>query len=92
MPNEIEPSKRDLREIPEVDFARAKRLSRGKYAEKARRSFAVAILDAKLFARFGSSEAIRAALQALVEAADALKKPAARAKRRGSRASRRRAA
>jgi hypothetical protein len=91
MPNETEPSKRSLREIPEVDFARTKRLARGKYAEKARRSFAVAILDAELFARFGSSEAIRAALRALVEAADTVKRRLP-AKQRGSRTAKHRAA
>jgi hypothetical protein len=91
MPNESEPSKRSLRDIPEVDLATAKRLVRGKYAERARRSFGVAILDAELFARFGSSEAVRAALRALVEAADTVKHPA-RAKRRAARTSKRRAA
>jgi hypothetical protein len=71
-----EPSKRSLREMPEVDFATAKRLPRGKYAEKARRSFAIAFLEPALFARFGSSEAISAALRVLVQAADKVKKPA----------------
>jgi|HubBroStandDraft_2_1064218.scaffolds.fasta_scaffold14438_2 antitoxin ParD1/3/4 len=33
-----EPTERSLREIPEVDFVKAKRLPRGKYAAKARRS------------------------------------------------------
>jgi hypothetical protein len=87
MPKRTEPSKSSLREIPEVDFATARRLPRGKYAEKARRSFAIAIVEPALFARFGSSEAINAALRALVEAADTMKRPA-KAKRR-SRASRR---
>jgi hypothetical protein len=86
MPKRTEPSKSSLREIPEVDFATARRLPRGKYAEKARRSFAIAIVEPALFARFGSSEAINAALRALVEAADTVKRPA-KAKRR-SRASR----
>lgn len=76
MPKETEPSKRSLREIPEVDFARAKRMRRGKYAAAARRSFAVALLEPEVFARFGSSEAINAALRALVETADAVKPPA----------------
>ena len=81
MPNTTEPSKRPLREIPEIDFATAKRLRRGKYADKARRSFAVAIVEPALFARFGSSDAINAALRAIVEAADKMKRPA-KAKRR----------
>jgi hypothetical protein len=33
-----EPSKASLAEMPEVDFSRLGRLSRGKYAERARRS------------------------------------------------------
>jgi hypothetical protein len=41
MPKETEPTRRSLREIPEVDFSKAKRLPRGKYVEKARRSFVV---------------------------------------------------
>jgi hypothetical protein len=76
MPKETEPSKRSLREIPEVDFSRARRLPRGKYAAKARRSFAVAIVDPDLFARFGSSQAINSALRAVVDAADTVKRPA----------------
>ena len=51
MPKKTEPSKRSLREIPGIDFATAKRLPRGKYAEKARRSFAVAIVEQALFSR-----------------------------------------
>jgi hypothetical protein len=68
--------KRSLREIPEVDFSKAKRLPRGKYAAKARRSFAVAIIEPDLFARFGSSDAVNAALRAVIEAADAVRFPA----------------
>jgi hypothetical protein len=82
--NETEPTKRSLREIPEVDFSKAKRLPRGKYAEKARRSFAVAIVEPELFARFGSSDAVNAALRAVVEAADAVKYPAKAKRSRGS--------
>ena len=70
-----EPSKRSLREIPEVDFATARRLPRGKYADKARRSFAIAILDPGIFEHFGSSKAVNAALRALVEAGRAMKPP-----------------
>jgi hypothetical protein len=76
--------------MPEVDFSRAKRLRRGKYAQKARRSFAVAIVEPDLFERFGSSEAINAALRALVDAADTVKAPAKG--KRGARAAKRRAA
>jgi hypothetical protein len=90
MPKETEPSKRSLREMPEIDFSRARRLRRGKYAEKARRSFAVALVEPALFARFGSSEAINGALRAVVEAADTVKRPAKA--RRGSRGTKRTAA
>jgi hypothetical protein len=85
LPKKTEPNTRSLREIPEVDFSKAKRLPRGKYAAKARRSFAVAIVEPDLFARFGSSDAVNAALRAVIEAADAVRFPE-RAKRpsRGS--------
>lgn len=75
MSRESKPSKRSLREIPEVDFSKAKRLPRGKYAAKARRSFAIAIVEPELFARFGSSDAVNAALRAVIEAAEAVKHP-----------------
>ena len=78
-----EPSKRSLREIPEIDFGTVKRLPRGRYAEKARRSFAVALVEPGLFAQFGSSEAVNAALRAIVEAAASMKKTSG--PRRGSR-------
>jgi hypothetical protein len=74
-------SKSSLREIPEVDFTAMRRLSRGKYAAKARRSFAVALVDPAIFAHFGSSEAVNAALKALVDAAAAMKRPSARRSR-----------
>jgi hypothetical protein len=75
MSKETEPTKCSLRKIPEVDFSKAKRLPCGKYAAKARRSFAVAIVEPDLFARLGSSEAVNAALRAVVEAADAVRFP-----------------
>ena len=58
-----------LREIPEIACATVKRLPRGKYAAKARRSFELALVEPARFAHFGSSEAINAALQTLVDAA-----------------------
>ena len=70
-----EPSKDSLRDIPELDLTAMRRLSRGKYAAKARRSFAVALVEPKIFAHFGSSEAVNAALKALVDAAGAMKHP-----------------
>lgn len=69
-----EPSKPSPREIPEIDFATAKRQPRGNYAAKARRSFALALVEPALFAHFGSPEAINAALRALVEAAGVVKR------------------
>jgi len=68
-----EPTKQSLHEMPEVDVEAMRRLSRGKYAAKARRSFAVALVEPELFAHFGSSEAVNAALKALVDAAGAMK-------------------
>lgn len=60
-------------EIPEIDPSSMRRLPRGKYAEKARRSFAVALLEPEIFAHFGSSEAVNAALRGLLEAAGEIK-------------------
>lgn len=74
----IEPSARSLRAIPEVNLDTAKRLPRGKYAAKARRSFAIALVEPALFAQFGSSEAVNAALRAVVDAAASMKRPSAR--------------
>ena len=68
-----EPSRASLNAIPEVDFSKMKRLPRGKYAAKARRSFAIALVEPELFAHFGSSDAVNAALRAVVEAAKTLK-------------------
>ena len=80
-----EPTKRSLREIPELDFDAVRRLPRGKYAAKARRSFAVALVEPELFAHFGSSEAINHALKALVDAAGAMKTVAPARRRRSKR-------
>jgi hypothetical protein len=85
MPKDTEPSKPSVREIPEVDFCEAKRLPRGKYAAKARRS--VAIVEPELFARLRSPDAVNVALRALVEPADAVRFP--ERPKRPSRASKR---
>jgi hypothetical protein len=78
-----EPTKRSLRDIPEIDFASMRRLARGKYVAKARRSFAVALVEPEIYAQFGSSEAVNAALKALLEAADSIKsRPPTRSRRR----------
>lgn len=79
-----EPTKRSLREIPEVDFSAARQHPRGKYPAKARRSFEVALVEPELFSHFGSSEAINAALRALVDAAGAMKRPGSPQRRRRS--------
>ncbi|HEY8076541.1 MAG TPA: hypothetical protein VIF62_20595 [Labilithrix sp.] len=71
-----------LDEIPEVDLASMRRLPRGKFAARARRSFAVALVEPEIFAQFGSSEAVNAALKALLDAAGTMKTGPARARRR----------
>jgi hypothetical protein len=43
-----EPSKASLAEMPEVNFSRLGKLSRGKYVERARRSLEVIVVDKKL--------------------------------------------
>lgn len=81
-----EPSKRSLDETPEVDLAAMRRLPRGKYATKARRSFAVALVEPEIFAQFGSSEAVNAALRAVLDAAETVKaRTPARGRRRAPR-------
>jgi hypothetical protein len=85
-----DPSKRSLKDLPEVDFAAMRRLTRGKYAAKARRSFAIALVEPEIFAHFGSSEAVNAALKALLDAAGVMKSPSPVRTRR--RATKRRAA
>jgi hypothetical protein len=81
-----EPSKASLKEIPEIHFESMRRLPRGKYATKARRSFAIALVEPEVFAHFGSSEAVNAALKAVIKAAESVR-PA-----KGRRSSKRRAA
>lgn len=63
-----EPSKASLAEMPEVDFSRAGKLSRGKYAERAQRSLEVVVLDKKLVAALGGPDCIAAILRALADA------------------------
>ena len=63
-----EPSRASLAEMPEVDFSRAGKLSRGKYAERARRSFEVVVLDRRLVAALGGAEKTAGILRALAEA------------------------
>jgi hypothetical protein len=63
-----EPSKASLAVMPEVDFSRLGKLSRGKYAERARRSFEVVVLDKKLVAALGGPDRVAGILRALAEA------------------------
>jgi hypothetical protein len=63
-----EPSKASLAEMPEVDFSRLGKLSRGKYLERARRSLEVVVLDKKIVAALGGPEQVAGILRALAEA------------------------
>jgi hypothetical protein len=44
--------------MPEVDFSRLGKLSGGKYAERARRSLEVVVLDKKLVAALGGADRV----------------------------------
>lgn len=63
-----EPSRASLAEMPEVDFSRLGTLSRGKYAERARRSLEVVVLDKKLVVALGGADRVAGILRALAEA------------------------
>jgi hypothetical protein len=63
-----EPSKASLAEMPEVDFSRVGKLSRGKYAERARRSLEVLVLDKKVVAALGGADRVAGILRALADA------------------------
>jgi len=67
-----EPSRASLAEMPEVDFTKVSKLSRGKYTARARRSLEVLTLDKKLVTALGGPDAVAAILRAL---AAALAKP-----------------
>ena len=60
-----EPSKASLAEMPEVDFSKLEALSRGKYAERARRSIEILALDKKVVTALGGPDAVSAILRAL---------------------------
>ena len=68
MPKTREPSKASLAEMPEVDFSRLGKLSRGKYAARARRSLEVVVLDKKLVAALGGADKLARILRALADA------------------------
>jgi hypothetical protein len=63
-----EPSKASLAEMPEVDFSRLGKLSRGKYVERARRSLEVIVVDKKLVKALGGPDRVAGVLHALAEA------------------------
>ncbi len=63
-----EPSKASLAEMPEIDFSRLGKWSRGKYAARARRSLEVVTLDKKVVAALGGPDRVIAILRALADA------------------------
>ena len=65
-----EPSAASLRDIPEVDFAKLRRIGRrGRYAHLATGAMVHAVVvEAELWEHFGSAKAVNAALRAFVEA------------------------
>jgi hypothetical protein len=54
--------------MPEVDFSRLGKLSRGKYAARARRLLEVVILDKKLVATLGGADRVAGILRSLADA------------------------
>jgi hypothetical protein len=54
--------------MPEVDFSRLGKLSRGKYVERARRSLEVIVVDKKLVKALGGPDRVAGVLHALAEA------------------------
>ncbi len=69
-----EPSKASLAEMPELDFSRLGKLSRGKYVERARRSLEVIVVDKRVVKALGGPDRVAGVLHALAEAIGA-KKP-----------------
>jgi hypothetical protein len=69
-----EPSAASLREIPEIDFSKHKRLERGRYAERARQSLEIFALDKQLVATLGGPDAVREILESLVSGLQKAKK------------------
>jgi hypothetical protein len=72
------PSKASLREIPEIDFSKAKFLGRGLYAKRMRERMRYVPLDRALFERLGGTAGILAILRAIADVAPA--RPAKRKK------------
>jgi hypothetical protein len=63
-----EPSKASLDEMPEIDFSKVGKLSRGKYAQRAQRSLEILALDKKVVTALGGPDAVSAILRALAAA------------------------
>ncbi len=69
-----EPSKASLREMPEIDFTRARVVSRGRHAARARRSFETLIIDKKTLKALGGADAALAILEAVANSIAASRK------------------
>lgn len=70
--------KKDETDLSRYDWSKAKR---GRHLARARRSLAPVLLDPELVAYFESTEAINAALRAIVDAAHLVKPVKAKARR-----------
>lgn len=69
-----EPSKASLKEMPEIDFATARVLGRGRRVEKARRSLETILVDKKVLKTLGGAEALIGLLEALAKSIEASRK------------------
>jgi hypothetical protein len=54
--------------MPEIDFSKVGKLSRGKYAQRAQRSLEILALDKKVVTALGGPDAVSAILRALAAA------------------------
>lgn len=70
--------KKDETDLSRYDWTKAKR---GRHLERARRSLAPVLLDPELVAHFESTEAINAALRAIVDAASHVRPAKAKPRR-----------
>jgi hypothetical protein len=69
-----EPSAASLAEMPEIDFSKHGKWTRGKYAARARRSLEVVALDKKVVRALGGAGAVHTILRALADAIEVKKK------------------
>jgi hypothetical protein len=72
--NSAERSAASLAEMPEIDFSKVGKPSRGKHAARARRSLEVVVLDKKMVATLGGPDAVRAILEAVAGALEGKKR------------------